>query len=101
MQLDKRLARSEQFAWRVIEDEAVLVDRDEGEVLRLNLIATEIWQALDGSRRIAEIIDHIYQSFDVDRKTAEKDVLRFVKVLVNREMVEEVPAVASEPRERS
>jgi|SRR2546430_77522 len=101
MQLDKRLARSERFAWRMIEDEVVLVDRDEEEVLRLNPIATEIWQALDGSRSIAEIIDRVHQSFDVDRKTAEKDVLRFVKELVKREMVEEVPAEASEPRERS
>jgi len=101
MHVDKRLARSERFAWRVIEDEAVLVDRDDEEVLRLNLIGTEIWQALDGSRSIAEIIDQIHQSFDVDRKTAEKDVLRFVKELVNREMVEEVPTAASEPRERS
>ncbi len=101
MQLDKRLARSERFAWRVIEDEAVLVDRDEEGVLRLNPIATEIWRALDGSRCIAEIIDQIHQSFDVDRKTAEKDVLRFVNELFNREMVEELQAAASEPRERS
>jgi len=101
MHLDKRLARSERFAWRVIEDEAVLVDRDEAGVLRLNPIATEIWQALDGSRSITGIIDQIHQSFDVDRKTAENDVLRFVKELVNREMVEEVQAAAGEPRERS
>jgi len=100
MQLDKRLARSERFAWRVIEDEAVLVDRDEEEVLRLNLIAAEIWQALDGSRSIAEIIDQIHQSFDVDRKTAENDVLRFVKELFKRELVEEAPAAAREPQAR-
>ena len=101
MQLDKRLAKSERFAWRVIEDEAVLLDRDEAEVLRLNAIGTEIWQALDGARSIAEIINQIHQSFDVDRKTAEKDVLRFMKELVNREMVEEIPAAASGPRVRS
>jgi len=101
MQEDKRLARSERFAWRVIEDEAVLVDQDEEEVLRLNPIATEIWQALDGSRTVTAIIDQIHQCFDVDRTTAEHDVLRFVKELVRREMVEEVPAAAREPRERS
>lgn len=100
MQLDKRLARSERFAWRVIEDEAVLVDRDEEEVLRLNLIATEIWQALDGTRTVADIIDHIHRGFDADRKTAENDVLRFVKELVKREMVEESQAAAREPQAR-
>ena len=98
MHLDKYLVRSERFAWQVIEDEAVVLDREEEEMLRLNPIATEIWQALDGSRSIVELIDQIHQSFDVDRKTAENDVLRFVKELVNREMVEEVPTAASEPR---
>ena len=100
MHLDKSLARSERFAWRVIEDEAVLVDRDEAGVLRLNPIATEIWQALDGTRTVEEVIDHIHQCFDVDRRTAEKDVLRFVKELVTREMVEEGPTAARESRER-
>ena len=100
MQHDKRLARSERFAWRVIEDEAVLLDREEEEVLRLNPIATEIWQDFDGTKTVAEIIEQIHQVFEVDRKTAENDVLRFVKELVTREMVEEVLAAASEPRER-
>jgi coenzyme PQQ biosynthesis protein PqqD len=100
-QLDKRLVRTERFAWRVIEDEAVLIDRDEEEVLRLNSIATEIWQALDGSRSIEEIINQIHHGFDVNRKTAENDVLRFVKELLKREMVDEVPAAVSEPEERS
>jgi hypothetical protein len=90
MQVDKRLVRSERFAWQVIEEQALLVDREEDEVLRLNPIGTEIWEALDGSRSIAETIDLVHHRFDVDRHTAEHDVIRFVKDLIRREMVEEV-----------
>ncbi len=89
--LDKRFAKDARISWRIIEDEAVLVDQDEGEVIRLNPIATEIWQAIDGKRTIDEIIDHIYQTFEVDRKRAQKDALRFLKQLARREMVEELP----------
>ena len=87
--LDTRLARDERISWRMIEDEAVLVDREEGEVLRLNPIGTEIWKTIDGKRTLTEIIDHVYQTFEVDRKRAQKDVIRFVKKLLRRELVEE------------
>ncbi len=87
--LDKRVARDERIAWQIIEDEAVLVDREEGEVLRLNPIGTEIWKTMDGKRTLTEIIDHVYQTFEVDRKRAQKDVIRFVKKLLRRELVEE------------
>ncbi len=87
--LDKRVARDERIAWQIIEDEAVLVDREEGEVLRLNPIGAEIWKTIDGKRTLTEIIDHVYQTFEVDRKRAQKDVIRFVKKLLRRELVEE------------
>ena len=95
--LDKRFATDERISWRVIEGEAVLVDRDEAELLRLNPIATEIWQAVDGRRTTNEIIDHIYQTFEVPRKRAQKDVLRFLRQLVRREMVEETSRDGREP----
>lgn len=87
--LDKRFARDERISWRVIENEAVLVDPDEGEVLRFNPIGTEIWQDLDGTRTVDEIIDHIHRVFEVNRKRAQRDVLRFLNKLVRRELVEE------------
>ncbi len=87
--LDKRVARDERIVWQIIEDEAVLVDREEGEVLRLNPIGTEIWKTIDGTRTLAEIIDHICRTFEVDRKRAQRDVLRFLKKLVRRELIEE------------
>ncbi len=87
--LDTRVARDERIPWQIIEDEAVLVDREEGEVLRLNPIGTEIWKTIDGKRTLTESIDHVYQTFEVDRKRAQKDVIRFVKKLLRRELVKE------------
>lgn len=95
--LDKCFARDARISWQTIEDEGVLIDRDEREVLRLNPIATEIWQAIDGKRTTNEIIDHIYQTFEVPRKRAQKDVLRFLRQLVRREMVEETSRDGREP----
>lgn len=95
--LDRRFSRDERISWRVIENQAVLVDPDEGEVLRFNPIGTEIWQDLDGTRTVDEIIDHIHQIFEVNRKRAQRDVLRFLNKLVRRELVGERSGNGREP----
>ncbi len=93
---NKTFARDQEISWRVIEDEAVLVDRDEGEMLRLNPIATEIWQAIDGKRNLTEIADYICKRFDVKPRKAQKDVRRFVQQLLRREMVKEIAEEGTE-----
>jgi len=86
---DKRYIRDPRISWRLIEGEAVLIDRDEGEVLRLNPVGTEIWQGLDGGRTVNELIDGVEQTFEVERKWAQRDVLNFIRQLVRRELVTE------------
>ncbi len=94
---DKRFARDARISWRIIEDEAILIDHDEREVMRLNPVGAEIWEGLDGTRTVNEIIDYIYHTFEVDRNRARKDVLRFLKELARREMVEETPGDGRRP----
>ena len=90
IRLDRRFARDATISWQVIEDEGVLIDRDDHEVLRLNPVGTAIWHACDGTRTCTEIVDHICQTFEVPRARAQRDVLRFLRQLARREMVTEV-----------
>ncbi len=84
-----RFTRQERIAWQIIEGEAVLIDREEGEVLRLNPIGTAIWTAMDGTRSVSEITDHLHRTFEVDRARAEKDVVGFLRELMQRELVKD------------
>lgn len=94
--VDTRLAKSEKIPWRLIEEEAILLDLDEGEVLRLNPVGAEIWNAIDGTRTVAEIVAHICRTFEVSHRTARRDVHRFLKQLLRHELVEERPSVSME-----
>ena len=94
--LDTRLAKSEKIPWRLIEEEAVLLDLDEGEVLRLNPVGAEIWNAIDGTRTVAEIVVHICRTFEVSHRTARRDAHRFLKQLLRHELVEERLSVSTE-----
>ena len=95
--LDKRFARSEGVSWRVIEQEAVLINPEEAEVMRLNPVGTEIWQRLDGKRTVNELIEHLHQFFDVEKEQLQRDVLRFLTQLTRREMIEEMQGNGSVP----
>ena len=94
--LDTRLAKNEKIPWRLIEEEAVLLDLDEGEVLRLNPVGAEIWNAIDGTRTVAEIVAHICRTFEVSHRTARRDAQQFLKQLLRHELVEELPSVSME-----
>jgi rRNA processing protein Krr1/Pno1 len=87
--LDIIISKNERIPWRIIEDEAILVKIDSGEVIHLNEVAAEIWRTIDGTRKISEIVDQIHKDFDVDREQAEKDTLEFIQSLSDINLVTE------------
>jgi hypothetical protein len=87
--LDTRLAKNEKIPWRLIEEEAILIDREEGEVVRLNPVGAEIWSAIDGKHTVDEIVDRICGTFDVSPRKANRDVHRFINQLLRHELIHE------------
>ena len=72
---------------RVVDDETVLVMPKKGQVKVLNEVGTVIWGMVDGKRTINQIIDKICADFEVDRDAAEKDTVRFIADLLDRELI--------------
>jgi tetratricopeptide (TPR) repeat protein len=94
---DIRLGKNDKVPWRVIEGEAILLDLDEGEVLRLNAVGAEIWNAIDGTRTVGEIVAHICRTFEVSQRRARRDVHRFLEQLLRYELVQHRLGVSSGP----
>jgi hypothetical protein len=88
--LDTQLAKNEKIPWRIIEEEAILIDREEDEVVRLNPVGAEIWNAINGTRTVNEIVDHICGTFDVNQRKAKRDVHRFITQLLRHELIYEL-----------
>ena len=87
--LETRLSKNTKIPWRLIEGEAILIDSEGGELIRMNEVGAEIWKLIDGRRTLGDLIEHLMASFEVSERRARKDVQRFVQRLLRQELVEE------------
>lgn len=81
--------RHPDVAWRMIEDEALVVDARNGKITPLNPVAAFIWNQLDGSKELDLVQQSVIESFEVDLKQAEKDLNEFVQQLIKEELITE------------
>ncbi len=85
---DKYPVPHEQVAARVVEEQAVIVLADSGEVNVLNEVGTRIWQMIDGTRTVAQIANALATEFDVAPEVALADTCAFVQRLLEARAVE-------------
>lgn len=80
---------------REIEGETLVLDLESGKIHQFNLTASYIWHKCDGKTLLGEIAGLLAAEFDVDRRTAEQDVvatinkLRELQLLVAMEETQE------------
>lgn len=74
------------------EDFAVMLS-NHGEMFQLNLVGAYVWEKIDGTRSVGEIVDLVHATFRVDWERAKSDVTS----LINR--LDELGLVLSAERE--
>jgi hypothetical protein len=78
---------NEKIAYRVIEDEAVVVNLKESTFHTLNPVGTFIWQQFNGKTAIESIIQRLADEFQIDLDTARLDCLEFINSLVEEDLI--------------
>ena len=73
------LTQSPKTAYRIIDEEAVIVNLESSMLYSLNSVGTLIWEMSDGRTSIEKIVDNIYEEFEVEKDLAKKDCLEFVQ----------------------
>lgn len=67
--------------------ECVLVDRERGRVLALNVTGAAVWDLLDGERDLAAVARVIAEAAGVTPEQVQPDVERLVEQLVREEFL--------------
>jgi methyltransferase-like protein len=81
------IIKNDKVPWRIIEDEAILVDVRKGNVIQLNEVGAFIWNQIDGIQKICQIVDSICDSFQIDRQTAQQDTVEFLSELLKKQII--------------
>jgi len=83
--LDILLNRNkEELAYRIIDGQAVVIHLKKSTFNILNAVATRIWELADGRTILREIMEKVYQEFNVDWLTLNRDCLIFLRDLLEK-----------------
>ena len=90
IELDQCYRRDENFVFRCIENETILVPikdnvGDMGSIYNLNEIGALIWEQLDGRRKLETLKENILAAYDVSSREAEADLRAFMSDLIEIE----------------
>ena len=101
-QPDARFRRSESVAHRRIEDEVLLIpirtDPREGlAVFSLNPTAALLWDLLEQTHAMRELVGALCERFEVSEAAAAEDVARFCSELVGCGALQQVDAETAAP----
>ena len=79
--------RAENVISRQVDEEAVLVSPERGEVKVINQTGALIWKNLDGHNSIGQLVELVCREYRVDREAAEKDLMEFLDALFMRGLI--------------
>jgi len=82
------MKKSKNIAARVIDGNAYIILPEESKLFQLNDVGTFIWNMLDKSHSIEEIVDAVLDEFEVERTEAEKDVFKFLGKLFDKKLIQ-------------
>ncbi len=86
IELNQRYQRNENFVFRRIEDETILVPikdnvGDMGSIYNLNEVGALVWELLDGQKTLRAIRDTVVAQFEVSLQEAQADLAEFINQL--------------------
>jgi len=92
--LNKRFSIDEsRISWRLMGDQAMILDLDSGFTYSLNQSGALIWQGIGKERTLAEILKSLKEAYDLREESLLRDLLSLLRELETAGLV--VPAKAS------
>ena len=87
IKLDDMLERQSAHPFQKIVDETVIVETRAKRMHALNDVASYIWQLLEKPHTVKGIINKVIEQYDIDTKSASRDVLTFINQLKDRNLI--------------
>ena len=89
---DTVVSRSPEQLSCKLDDETIILKPANGAYFKLNKIGTRIWEIIETSHRVEDLVDILREEFAVDRDCCEQDVIAFLTSILGNELGVEQPA---------
>jgi len=84
---DTKFKTTENFAWRNVNDEIIILNLKSGEYFTLNDVAQCIWSAVTEEKSVEEIKVKIIDEYDVSTERAERDIDNFIAGMIEQGLI--------------
>lgn len=86
--LNTALAKdSDQIIDRMVDGEVLLIHLQSGDYFSLNSTGTKVWESIDGSRTVQDLVELVLAEYDADKDQVVADVLSLVNDLADEGLV--------------
>lgn len=86
-ELNAKFIQSKKIDATDLDGEKVMMNLDLGKYFSLNSVGSKIWEIIECETSINEIVDNLLKEYDVDRKTCEESVVKFLERLKNEDLI--------------
>jgi hypothetical protein len=85
--LQTKLKRNPAMVTSNIDGEIVMMSVDNGEYYGLDEIGTRIWNLLENTIAINELVDNLTEEFEVEKEDCTRDTLEFLHDLLSKHLL--------------
>ena len=85
------MRRSDTAMARRLDDDLVILDIPSGHYFEVNDVGALVWEHLDGTNTVDDLVGKVLEEYDVDRNTATTDVHELLGQLIEAGLVVEDP----------
>ena len=87
MELTTILARGEDYVFNEVDGELVMMNIEDGSYASINDTGKSIWGLIEEPKTVDEVLTALIVEYDIDRQTAETEVISFIKKLVKVKVI--------------
>ena len=87
MELTTILARGEDYVFNEVDGELVMMNIENGSYASMNDTGKSIWGLIEEPKTVDEVLTSLIVEYDIDRQTAETEVISFIKKLVKVKVI--------------
>lgn len=88
---DKSFTRNDNVAFRTIEGTTFLASPYSKKIYPLNSVGNFIWSKLENTITFQDLLNNIYDQFDVEENIAENDLHEFLEELEKEKLIKQFP----------